>query len=199
MVSREDALVKPDVWMIRHGQTEWSATGRHTSRTDRPLTAEGEAAAVALASTLAGHDFALVLTSPMRRARDTARLAGFPDAEIEPELAEWDYGDLEGLTTAEIRSRGPEWARWSVWTGPLPGGETVAEVGARAGRVWARVDNAPGAVLLFGHGHQLRILTAVALELAPEVGARLLLDPAKVSIIGTEHDVRALRVWNRGA
>jgi len=199
MVSREDAFVKPDVWMIRHGQTGWSAAGRHTSRTDRPLTAEGEAAAVALSSALTGHDFALVLASPARRARDTARLAGFPDAELDPELAEWDYGDLEGLTTAEIRSRGPEWAHWTVWTGPLPGGETVADVGARARRVWARVDTAPGDVLLFGHGHQLRILAAVALDLAPEVGARLLLDPAKVSIIATEHDVRALRVWNRGA
>jgi broad specificity phosphatase PhoE len=192
-------FVKPDVWLIRHGQTEWSANGRHTSRTDVPLTAEGEAAAVALASTLAGHEFALVLASPAARTRDTARLAGFPDAEVDPDLAEWDYGEIEGLTTTEIRSRGPEWAHWTVWTGPLPGGETIAGVGARARRVWARVEAAPGDVLLFGHGHQLRILAAVALDLDPAAGARFLLDPAKVSIIGAEHDLRALRVWNRDA
>lgn len=188
--------MKPDVWLIRHGQTEWSASGRHTSRTDVPVTADGRDAAVALAPTLAAHEFALVLASPATRARDTARLAGFPDAVVDPDLREWDYGDVEGLTTAEIRSRGPEWSDWTVWTGPLPGGESLAEVGARAGRVLARVEAAAGDVLLFGHGHQLRILAAVALGLGPEVGARFLLDPAKVSIIGSEHELRALRVWN---
>ena len=191
--------MKPDVWLIRHGQTEWSAAGRHTSRTDVPLTTHGEADASALAPTLAAHRFALVLTSPATRARTTARLAGFPDAEVDPDLREWDYGDLEGLTSAEIRTRGPEWANWTVWTGPVPNGETVTDVAERARRVWARVESAAGDVLLFGHGHQLRTQAAVGLGLDPEVGSRLLLDPANVSIIGTEHEVRALRVWNRGA
>jgi broad specificity phosphatase PhoE len=191
--------VKPDVWLIRHGETEWSATGRHTSRTDVALTPKGEAAARALAPVLAAHEFALVLASPARRARDTARLAGFPDPEVDPDLAEWDYGDVEGLTTVEIRARGPEWSDWTVWRGPLPGGETAAQVGIRARRAWTRIEAAPGDVLVFGHGHQLRILAATAVDLAPEVGSRLLLDPAKVSIVGTEHEVRALRVWNRDA
>ena len=188
----------PDVWLIRHGQTEWSAGGRHTSRTDVPLTVDGEAEARALAPVLAAHDFALVLTSPARRARDTARLAGFPGAEVVPDLREFDYGDIEGLTTEEVRSRGPEWADWTVWNGLCPGGESCAEVGIRVGRVLARIETVPGDVLLFAHAHLLRILTAVALALAPEVGARFLLDPANVSIIGTEHELRALRVWNRG-
>ena len=105
---------------------------------------------------------------------------------------------MEGLTTAELRARGGEWSTWTVWTGALPGGETPADVGARAQRVLARAETAAGDVLLFGHGHQLRIFTAVALGLDPYAGARFMLDPATVSIIGTEHEVRALRVWNRG-
>jgi broad specificity phosphatase PhoE len=197
IVSREDAAMKSDIWLVRHGETEWSASGRHTSRTDVPLTERGRAAAVALAPVLAGHDFALVLVSPATRARDTARLAGFAAAEPDGDLVERSYGDIEGRTTAEIRARGPEWSDWSVWTGAVPGGETLAEVGARAGRVLARADAAVGDVLLFGHGHQLRILTAVALDLDPAVGERLVLDPATVSVIGPEHDVRAIRVWNR--
>ena len=189
--------MKPDIWLVRHGPTEWSEAGRHTSRTDLPLTEAGEEAASTLAPVLAAHDFAMVLVSPMLRARDTARRAGFPDAEIDPDLVEFDYGELEGLTTAEIRGRGGEWASWTVWTGRLPGGETAAEVGARAQRVLARANAAGGDVLLFGHGHQLRILTAVALGFAADAGAHFVLDPATVSTIGTEHDVRALRVWNR--
>jgi len=197
IVSREDARVKPDIWLVRHGPTEWSEQGRHTSRTDVALTAAGTAAASALAPVLAAHDFALVLASPMTRARETARLAGFPGAEVDPDLREWDYGEIEGLTTAQIRSRGGAWADWTVWTGALPGGETPAEVGTRAERVLARAEAVAGDVLLFGHGHQLRILTAVALGFEPGGGARFVLDPAAVSMIGTEHEVRALRVWNR--
>jgi broad specificity phosphatase PhoE len=189
--------VKPDVWMIRHGQTEWSATGRHTSTTEVPLTAAGESAADALAPALSRRAFALVLTSPRARARDTARRAGFPDAEVDPDLQEWNYGDFEGLTSNEIGGRGPELRDWTVWTGPLPGGETLPEVADRARRVIARADAAGGDVLLFGHGHQLRVLAAVALDLDPGAGARLMLDPATVSIIGSEHGARAIRVWNR--
>src|SRR4051812_33602751 len=104
--------MKPEIWLVRHGPTEWSEAGRHTGRTDVPLTDAGRAAAVALAPRLAGHDFALVLASPAARALETARLAGFGDCTVVPELREWDYGDLEGLTTAAIRDRGPEWAHW---------------------------------------------------------------------------------------
>jgi broad specificity phosphatase PhoE len=197
IVSREDALMKPDIWVVRHGQTEWSASGRHTGRTDVSLTADGRAAAAALAPRLAAHAFALVLVSPASRALDTARLAGFADAELDADLHERDYGQVEGATTAEIRARGPGWTDWAVWTGALPGGETLADVATRAARVLARCDTAGGDVLLFGHGHQLRILAAVALDLDPVAGARLVLDPATVSIIGHEHELRAIRVWNR--
>jgi broad specificity phosphatase PhoE len=140
-----------------------------------------------------------VLTSPATRARETARMAGFPDAQPDADLHERDYGELEGLTTDEIRARGPEWRDWSVWTGALPGGETPEAVGARARRVLARTDAAAGDALLFGHGHQLRILAAVALDLDPLAGARFLLDPASWSVLGWEREVRAVGTWNRGA
>src|SRR5262249_14210144 len=157
-VSREDAAaVKPEIWLVRHGETAWSASRRHTSHTDVDLTDAGRAAAAALAPMLAGHTFALVCASPARRSRATARLAGFPDAQVDDDLHELDYGELEGLTTEQIRDRGPEWNDWTVWTGRLPGGESLADAGARARRVLARANAAGGDVLLFGHGHQLRI------------------------------------------
>jgi probable phosphoglycerate mutase len=199
MVSREDAAVKPDIWLVRHGETEWSASLRHTSRTDVDLTDAGRVAAAALAPRLAGHAFALVCTSPMTRSRETARLAGFPSPVVDDDLRELDYGDFEGLTTEEIRARGSEWHDWTVWTGALPGGESLTEAAARGRRVIERADAAPGDVLLFGHGHQLRILAAVALDLDPARGARLMLDAAHVSVIGHERDVRALRRWNEPA
>jgi broad specificity phosphatase PhoE len=188
--------VKPDVWLVRHGPTEWSESGRHTGRTDVPLTDAGRTAAAALAPRLAGHHFALVLASPAARALETARLAGFGECTVVPELSEWDYGDFEGLTTAEICARGPEWADWTVWTGLLPGGETIGDVGRRAERVIARADAAPGDVLVFGHGHQLRILAAIAVELGARAGSRLALDPASISVVGNEHESRVLRTWN---
>ena len=189
--------VKPDIWLVRHGQTEWSEAGRHTSRTDVALTEEGQAAARELATELGGHEFALVLVSPATRALDTARLSGFPAAELDPDLRELGYGEFEGLTTAEIRARGAEWSSWSVWTGAIPGGESLADAAARARRVIARADAAAGDVLLFGHGHELRILAAVALDLGPAAAARFMLSPATVSVIGSEHELRALRSWNR--
>ena len=189
--------MKSDIWLVRHGQTEWSASGRHTGSTDVPLTEAGRAAALGIAPVLAGHDFALVLVSPASRALETARLAGFAGAEPDPDLVERGYGEVEGLTTAEIRARGREWAGWTVWAGPVPGGESLDDVGTRARRVLARADAATGDVLLFGHGHQLRVFAAVALDLDPRVGERLVLDPATVSVIGREHEVRAIRVWNR--
>ena len=189
--------MKSSVWMVRHGETEWSAALRHTGVTDIALTDAGRAGAVALAPLLAGHPFALVLTSPASRSRETARLAGFPDATVDPDLHEREYGEFEGRTTAEIRARGPEWADWSVWTGALPGGETPDAAGVRARRVLARADAAAGDVLLFGHGHQLRILTAVALDFGPRAGARFALDAARLSVLGWERDVRVVSLWNR--
>lgn len=184
------------LWIIRHGQTEWSATGRHTSRTDVPLTDTGLADARALAPVLDAHRFALVLTSPMQRARATAAGAGFPDAIVDDDLREWDYGDLEGITTPEIRARGAEFADWTIWRGPVPGGETIDAVAMRLRRVVDRASSAGGDVVCFGHGHASRVLVAVALELGAEHGSRFLLDPATISVVGSEHDERALQTWN---
>jgi probable phosphoglycerate mutase len=184
---------KPDLWLVRHGATEWSATGRHTGRTDLPLTDEGRRNAAALYRELDRQRFALVLTSPLDRARETARLAGFADADVDDDLVEWDYGDYEGLTSAQIHEQVPG---WTVFSGVCPEGETAVQVGTRAARVLARCDAVEGRVLLFAHGHFLRALTGVALGFGPEGGARFALDPATVSVIGTEHDERALRRWN---
>ena len=188
--------MKSEIWLVRHGPTEWSESGRHTGRTDVPLTDAGRAAAAALKPFLAGRDFELVLASPASRAFETARLAGFGRCEVDPDLREWDYGAVEGLTTPEIREQSPEFAQWTVWRGPVPNGETVDEVARRAERVIVRADGVAGNVLLFGHAHQLRILTAVALELGARAAARLALDPASISVIGHEHESRVLRTWN---
>ncbi len=182
-----------EIWLARHGATEWSRDGRHTGRTDLPLLDEGRARAERLRPALAGHRFALVLSSPLRRARDTARLAGFPEPEITDDLREWDYGDLEGQTTERIRERYPG---WTIWTGPWPGGERPERVAERARRVVARCDAAGGDALLFAHGHILRVLTAVALALDPVEGRRLALDVATLNVLGHEHEYRALRLWN---
>jgi broad specificity phosphatase PhoE len=185
-----------ELWIVRHAETEWSAIGRHTSVTDVPLTGAGRAAAALVAPALASHRFGLVLTSPRTRARDTAAAAGFPGAVPDDDLCEWDYGDLEGLTTPEIRARGGEFDGWTIWRGPVPGGETVAAVAARAGRVLERVAATDGDVLCFGHAHASRVLVAVALELGPLAGARFALDPATISVVGSEREARALRAWN---
>jgi probable phosphoglycerate mutase len=197
MVSREDATVKPDIWLVRHGETEWSAAGRHTGRTDMPLTDAGRRAAERLRPRLGAHRFVLVLSSPASRAHETAKLAGFGDAVLDDDLMERDYGEIEGKTTAEIRSRGPQWADWSVWTGPVPGGESLDVLAARCERVIARADAADGDVLLFGHGHALRVLGVTALGLDPGVAARFVLGPTSVSVVGSEHDLRAIRAWNQ--
>ncbi len=184
------------VVVIRHGQTEWSATGRHTGVTDVPLTPDGRAQARELAPRLAGRRFALVLVSPRIRARDTAELAGLGDrAEIEPNLVEWDYGDYEGLTTPQIRE---QVAGWTVWTHPCPGGETAAEVGARADAVLDRVRPAlgHGDVALVAHGHLLRVLAARWLGWPPEAGVHLLLDPSTLGELGDDRGVPALARWN---
>jgi broad specificity phosphatase PhoE len=187
-------MSQPELWMCRHGETEWSRSGRHTSRTDVPLVPVGEERARAMGSRLAGVTFDLILTSPKRRARDTAALAGHPSAEVSPDVSEWDYGDYEGLTTPTIRETVPG---WTIWTHPAPGGETAAEVGARADRVVARVrSSAVTRALVFSHGHFLRVLGARWIGLPPESGARFRLDTGTLSVLGWERETPAFDRWN---
>jgi broad specificity phosphatase PhoE len=181
-----------EIWVARHGATQWAETGRHTGRTDVSLAPEGRKQATALVRPLDAHRFALVLTSPLVRARETARIAGFAEAEVDPDLLEWDYGEYEGRTTAEIQADRPG---WNLWRDGVPGGESINDVGTRVQRVIARVDTAPGDALLFAHGHVLRILTAVALELGPRAGAHFALRTAGLGVIGWEHDYRSLTRW----
>jgi len=182
-----------EVWLVRHGETEWSRDGRHTSTTDLPLTDEGRRVAASLRDRLDDDPFALVLTSPRERARETARLCGHPEAEVDDDLAEWDYGDLEGRTTAEIRESHPE---WSIWEGPVPGGDSAGQVGARLDRVVARCRAVDGRVLLFGHGHSLRALAARWLGLPVADGRHLRLDTATVSVLGWERETPVVLRWN---
>ena len=188
-------MSRGELWLIRHGETEWSASGRHTSSTDLALTAEGERKAAAVGRLLAGKEFALVLASPLRRALETCRLAGY-NAEVTPDLREWSYGAYEGLTTAEIQVQNPG---WTIWTGTPPGGESAEEVGARADRVIARVTAAEGNVALFGHGHMLRVLAARWLGLEPNGGRLLALATGSVSVLGYERESRVVQGWNRTA
>jgi broad specificity phosphatase PhoE len=182
----------PAVLLVRHGETEWSRSGRHTSRTDVPLLPAGRRAAEALGRRLAGREPALVLTSPMIRARETARLAGLA-AEVTDDLHELGYGSYEGLTTPEIRSERPD---WSLWTDGSPGGETLDAAAARADRVIARAARVGGDVALFAHGHILRILGARWLGLAPEVAASLALSTAALCDLGYERERRVIWLWN---
>ncbi len=184
------------LWLVRHGETEWATLGRHTGRTDIPLTDAGREQARALGTRLDGRSFALVLTSPLSRAAETAALAGFGDQAIpDDDLMEWDYGALEGRTTPDIQS---EFADWSIWAGPWPDGETVAQVGARADRVLARclAPEVAGDVLLFAHGHMLRILAARWLRLPPENGGLFALSTATVSIVGWDRGRPVIETWN---
>jgi broad specificity phosphatase PhoE len=189
-------VTRPEVWLARHGETDWSAAGRHTGRTDVPLNDNGRAAAIRLGDVLAGQVFDLVLTSPLQRARDTCELAGFGAlAQVDPDLREWDYGDYEGITTTEIRKQRPG---WTAFADGCPGGETLAEVGARADRVIERVRSVEGRVVVFGHGHSLRVLAARWVELGPDGGARLALGTATISILGWEREVATINSWNMG-
>lgn len=179
---------------MRHGATEWSRDHKHTSRTDLALLPSGEAAARGLATRLADASFGLVLTSPSRRARDTAALAGFPDAEVTEDATEWDYGLFEGVTTDEIRKTRPG---WSLWNYGAPEGELAGEVAGRADRVIDRVrTSGTDRALLFAHGHLLRVLAARWLEQAPEEGARYRLDTATISVLGWERETRVILRWN---
>lgn len=186
-------MTSPELWLVRHGATEWTATGQHTGRTDLPLTDAGRVEAAALYRPLDRQAFTAAFTSPLVRARETARIAGFAEAEVLDDLREWDYGVYEGRTTREIREEIPG---WSVWTDPVPDGEAIEAVAARAQRVLERCDEHDGRVVLFAHAHVLRILTACALALDPHDARRLALDAATISVIGHEHDYRALRRWN---
>ena len=182
------------MWLIRHGETEWSAAGRHTSATDLPLTAEmASSKAAAVGRLLAGKTFALVLASPLRRAIETCRLAGYR-AEVTPDLREWGYGAYEGLTTAEIQAGNPG---WTIWTGTPPGGESAEESALAPIAVIARALAASGDVALFGHGHMLRVLAARWLGLEPQGGRLLALSTGSISVLGYEREVRVVQMWNR--
>jgi broad specificity phosphatase PhoE len=184
----------PVVMLVRHGETEWSRSGQHTSRTDLPLLDDGVTDAEALGRRLAERSFALVLASPMARARETARLAGLGDAvEITEDLHELGYGDYEGRTTADIRVERPG---WDVWTHGSPGGESLTDAGARADRVIARAEAAGGDVALFGHGHMLRIVGARWLGLPPAAASGLALSTASLCILGYERERRVIWLWN---
>ena len=183
-----------EIWLIRHGETEWSRSGAHTGRTDLPLTAAGRDNAAAIGRWLKGRAFALVLTSPMERARDTCRLAGYGDsAQVDPNLCEWDYGDYEGRTTPDIQKERPG---WSLWRDGVPDGETIRQVAARAEAVLARAVAADGDTALFAHGHILRILTACWLQLDPRCGSLFALSTASVSTLGYERETRVISCWN---
>ncbi len=183
-----------EIWLMRHGETEWSRSGAHTGRSDIPLTPEGREKAAAVGRFLAGRPFALVLTSPLERARETCRLAGYgAQAQIEPNLREWDYGEYEGRTTTEIQEKA---SGWSVWAEGPKGGETVEQVAARADLVIARVSAVEGAVALFAHGHLLRILTARWLDLEGRGGRLFALFTASISTLGYEHVTRVITRWN---
>jgi len=186
-----------ELYLVRHGQTEWSANGRHTSVTDLPLTEHGEQQALALRGHLDPADFDLVLSSPRLRARHTAELAGFTGAhepQLDEDLAEWSYGDYEGLTSPEIAEDVPG---WTIWSHPVPGGESAEAVATRLDRVVARVrDSGVDRALCFGHGHALRALAMRWLRFDLTLGVHFPLDTSTVSVLGEEKGEPALERWN---
>jgi broad specificity phosphatase PhoE len=178
---------------VRHGATAWSGALRHTGRSDLDLEPEGREQAEEVGRRLAGHRFARVLVSPLVRARHTSRLAGFPGAEVDEDLREWDYGAYEGRTTAEIQAQRPG---WSLWRDGVPGGETLEEVAARADRVIATVRSTEGDVLVFAHGHILRVVAARWLGLPARSGSHLALATGTVSVLGWERTTPVVESWN---
>ncbi|TBC48865.1 histidine phosphatase family protein [Rhizobium ruizarguesonis] len=187
----------PEIYLVRHGETEWSLSGRHTGRSDIPLTANGEEAARKLADRLAGLSFSAVWSSPSQRARNTCALAGFGSgAVIKDDLAEWDYGAYEGITTKEILAGRPG---WQLFRDGCPNGEFAADVGARADAVIHALRQAAGTILIFSSSHFLRVLAARWLGLPPEGGARFVLDTASISVLGYEHHLTepVIRRWNQ--
>jgi probable phosphoglycerate mutase len=186
--------VPSEIVLARHGETEWSRDGRHTGRTDVPLTEEGRRQALLLRDALAEWTFDEVVSSPLERALETCRLAGLADvAKTSADVLEWDYGDYEGITTAEIRETRPD---WYLWRDGCPNGEDAAAVGRRADRVIADLEPCEGAVVLFAHGHVLRVLAARWLGLGPEAGALLALSTGTLSVLGWERETRVVSRWN---
>jgi probable phosphoglycerate mutase len=184
-----------DLVLVRHGETEWSRAGKHTGRTDVPLTDVGRKRAQMVGAALRSRRFAAVWTSPLSRALETCRLAGFGNVALpKDELMEWDYGEYEGRTTPEIRHERPG---WTLWLDGVPGGESADDVGARVDRLLAEADKIGGDVLLFAHGHVLRTLAARWLGLEPASGRLFALDPATISVLGYERETRVLRLWNQ--
>lgn len=183
-----------EVYLIRHGETEWTLSGRHTGVTDIPLTDNGRTTARRLQPLLTSESFALVLCSPLQRARETCELSGLgAGAKIDPDLVEWNYGEYEGLTPAQIHARCPA---WMIFTDGCPGGETAEQVGKRVDGVIARAHAADGDVAIFAHGHLLRVFAARWLGLPPQAGSRFLLDPGTLSILTDYHGVPAVKRWN---
>jgi len=183
------------LWLMRHGETAWSLSGAHTGRTDIPLTDHGRENARRMGLLLHHRKFSLVLTSPLARARETCALAGYGGvAQLEPDLQEWDYGDYEGRTTADVRRERPG---WELWKDGVPHGETVEQVGERGQRVIDRAIAVGGDVALFAHGHILRILTSCWLGLPPDCGRLFALDTDSISLLGHERETRVISRWNR--
>ena len=183
-----------EIVLARHGETEWSRDGRHTGRTDIPLTEEGQSQARLLGEALREWSFGRVLSSPLERAVETCRLAGLGDAvETTPDLLEWDYGDYDGVTTRQIREQRPD---WYLWRDGCPGGERPEDVGRRVDRVLEEIADSDEDVALFAHGHVLRVLAARWIGLGPEGGALLALDTATLSVLGYERETRVVRRWN---
>lgn len=183
--------------VVRHGATEWSEAGKHTSHTDLPLLPEGERQASELACALSAYSPTRILTSPMQRARRTAELAGFSGMEIDSDLSEWDYGDYEGRTRGDIQQDRPG---WSIWTGTPAGGELITDVAARAGRVLDEVgeDLESGrTVAVFSHGHFSRVLLTTWLGIAPADGRLFILDPGAFGVLGDDRGQRVVRHWNQ--
>ncbi|MBX9719855.1 MAG: histidine phosphatase family protein [Candidatus Obscuribacterales bacterium] len=181
------------LYLLRHGETEWALSGRHTGRTDISLTAKGRQQAALLSDYISKLSFSKVLVSPLTRAQETAKLAGLSNFVVCADLAEFDYGDCEGLTTAEIRKNVPD---WTVWTHPCSNGETLEQVRARACKAIALANEAGGNVALVSHGHMLRILTATWLQLPPSEGRHFMLDTGTVSILSHERETPAIKLWN---
>lgn len=187
----------PEIYLVRHGETEWSASGKHTGRTDIPLTSVGQQAARQLAGRLQGLSFAAVWSSPSQRAFNTCLLAGFGEGALKKDdLAEWDYGAYEGLTTKEIMA---QHHGWRLFRDGCPGGEQASDAGARADRIVSQLREVEANVLVFSSAHFLRVLTARWLGLPPEQGACFVLDTASISVLGYEHDLSepVVRIWNQ--
>ena len=187
----------PEIYLVRHGETEWSLSGRHTGRSDIPLTSKGEEAARGVADRLQGQSFAAVWSSPSQRAMNTCALAGFGSQRIvKDDLAEWDYGAYEGLTSKQIHAQRPD---WQIFSDGCPDGEATADAGARADRIIDELHRANARILVFSSSHFLRVLGARWLNLGPENGARFVLDTTSISVLGYEHDLSepVIRRWNQ--